>query len=1070
MKRRLPSLLSRAAFLTLLYLLSLSFSAHAQAPTPTPAPTPVINQSNDPLLKNFRWRAIGPASMGGRIDDIAVVESNPYIIYVGFATGGVWKTVNNGTTWDPIFETYSNASIGDIAVSQSDPNIVWVGTGEANNRQSASIGDGIYKSIDAGKTFVNMGLKDSQCIARIVIDPKDANIIYVAVLGHLFGPNAERGVYKTVDGGKTWTNVKFIDEDTGFTDLVMDPADNKILYAASYQRRRTAWGFNGGGPGSGIWKTTDAGRTWKKLEGNGLPQGLLGRIGLDVSRSNPNVVYAQMEVGASAGTGGGEEQTAGPGESAPTPTPTLGVAAQPTPGQTAPPTNPSSGQAQPQPTPSPTPLPPPDPKKSGVWRSDDKGKTWRVVSNTNNRPMYYSQIRVDPKNEQIVYTGGAPFFKTIDGGKNFQVVQGIAHSDHHAIWINPQNDNQVIIGNDGGIDISYDQGATWEFVNTLPVGQFYAVAVDLRKPYNVYGGLQDNGSWGGPSQTRNAAGITNADWFRVGGGDGFYCAIDPTDPNIIYSESQNGAITRLDLKTGRTSFIRPRAAPRPRQASPRTATGTATTPPTAAGQTSEPRPAEPVAQPAPPEQVASQPAATQTQAGTPSQTPAQTQPPIPAQVPGGFGGFGGFGGVPPTSNIVPAPTPGEQYRFNWDTPIHMSPHNPRTLYVGSNKLFKTVDRGETWTASPDLTKQIDRNKLPIMGVAGDKPMASKHDGLGNYGNITTVAESPVLPGVLWVGTDDGNIQLSRDGGATWNNMAKNIEGLGDTYQVSRVEPSHFDAATCYVSIDRHRMDDYKPYVFVTRDYGATWKSITNNLPFGHINVVREDLKNKNLLYVGSEFGMFISLDGGAQWKRFMSGLPMVPVDDILVHPRDNDLIIGTHGRSVYVLDDITPLQQLADKVTSSDVFLFDVRPGTQWLQDATLSRSTGGAKNFRAVNPQAGTAISYYLKSAPAGDVKITISDVTGKVVRNITGTKETGLNRVAWNMRADPPPRPANAPAGGFPGGGQGGGGGGGGGGRLLLQFGPPLDPGVYLVKLSVGGKELTTRAVIEADTWKEQ
>src|SRR5437016_10761803 len=510
-------------------------------PTPTPTPTP-INWSGDPMLKRFVFRGIGPASMGGRIDDIACVDNNSYICYIGAATGGVWKTTNNGTTFTSIFETYSTASIGDIAIAPSNPDIVWVGTGEANNRQSASFGDGIYKSTDAGKTFAKKGLADSQTISRIVIDPKDPNVVYVAVLGHLFGPNKERGVYKTTDGGKTWNNAKFIDEDTGFTDLVMDPVDNKTLYAASYQRRRTSWGFNGGGPGSGLWKTIDAGKTWTRIQGSGFPEGLLGRMGIDVARSNPKTIYAQIEVGASTGTGG--EEQAGP----PTPTPT------PSPGAT--------------PAGSPT----PDPKKHGVWRSDDAGKTWRVVASCfnaggcteNNRPMYYSQIRVDPSNPENVFVGGLNFSRSTDGGKTFKSLQpGIAHSDHHAIWIDPKNGKHILIGNDGGLDVSYDQGDTWEFVNTIPAAQFYAVAVDMRKPYYVYGGLQDNGSWGGPSQTRSQqGGITNSDWFRTGGGDGFYSQADPNDPFIIYSESQNGAMQRIDMRTGRSVSIRPRTNPR----------------------------------------------------------------------------------------------------------------------------------------------------------------------------------------------------------------------------------------------------------------------------------------------------------------------------------------------------------------------------------------------------------------------------------------------------------------------------------------------------------------------------
>jgi photosystem II stability/assembly factor-like uncharacterized protein len=978
-------------------------------PTPSPTPTP-INWSSDPMLKRFVWRGIGPASMGGRIDDIAAVEGNPYIYYVGFATGGVWKTVNNGTTFTPIFDTYSTASIGDIAIAPSNPDIVWVGTGEPNNRQSSSFGDGIYKSTDAGKTFAKMGLESSQTIARIVIDPKDPNIVYVAVLGHLFGPNKERGVYKTTDGGKTWNNVKFIDEDTGFTDLAMDASDNKTLYAASYQRRRTSWGFNGGGPGSGIWKTTDAGKTWSKLQGNGLPEGLLGRIGIDVSRSNPNVLYAQMEVGASTGTGGEEQAPPGGASPSPTPSPSATPSASPT----------------------------PDPKKPGVWRSDDKGKTWRVVATCfnaggcpeNNRSMYYSQIRVDPSNPENVFVGGLNFSKSTDGGKKFTSLQtGIAHSDHHAIWIDPKNGNHILIGNDGGLDVSYDQGATWEFINTIPAAQFYAIAADMRKPYYVYGGLQDNGSWGGPSQTRSLAGITNSDWFRTGGGDGFYSQADPNDYNIVYSESQNGSMSRLDLRTGRSVPIRPRAAARR---------------PGGGGGGGGGR------------RGAGQPAA------SPSPTPEAQDPQAALAAFAAQQGFGGFGGLAATSNVVPAPSPGEQYRFYWNTPIVMSPQNSRILYVGGDRFFKSLDRGDTWTASADLTKHVERNKLSIMGVKGTEPMASKNDGYTGFGYIVTIAESPVVPGILWVGTDDGNIQVSKDGGSTWTNVAKNVPGIGDMYHINRVEPSHFDAGTCYLAVDGHRFDDLKPYLFVTRDYGATWSSLVGNLPtWGTVNVVREDPKNKDLLYAGTEFGLYISLDGGKEWKRFMSGLPTVRVDDILVHPRDNDLIIGTHGRGIYILDDISALQQLSSgKVLDKDVFLFDVRPGTQWLNDPRLNRYSGGAKLYRGNNPQPGTAISYYLKDVPSTEVKITISDYTGKVIRNIVGTKEIGLNRVQWNLRGDPPPRPANLPP-GFGGGGGGGGGGFGG----FFNIGPAIDPGTYYLKLSVNGKDHTTKVVIEPD-----
>ncbi len=1029
----------------LIFCLLLTAAAWSQGRGGGAAPAgPVINQSDDPILKEVRWRSVGPASMGGRIDDIEAVESNPYIIYVGFATGGVWKTVNNGTTWEQIFDHYPVVSVGDIGIFQANPNILWVGTGECNNRQSSSYGGGIYKSTDAGKTFTFSGLKETQTISRVVTDPKDPTVVYVAALGHLFGPNKERGIYKTTDGGQTWNNVKFIDENTGFTDLVMDPSDNKTLYAASYQRQRTAWGYNGGGPGSGIWKSVDAGRTWAKLAG-GLPGPELGRIGIDVSRSNPNVIYAQIEVRKAMGVSIPND-TQAPGQGG-------GGGA----GRAA-----AGGQGGGRGGGRGAEAGSPDPTRDGVWRSDDKGKTWRFLSNCNDRAMYYSQIRVDPSNDQVVFAGGAPFFKSTDGGKTFSQVQGIVHTDNHAIWVDPKNGNHVIIGNDGGLDVTYDQGETWEFLNTMAVGQFYAVAVDMRKPYYVYGGLQDNGSWGGPSMTRGRGGITNAEWFRVGGGDGFYCQVDPTDYNTLYTESQNGAMSRYDLSMGRNSSIQPRTGGGRRGGGGGQAPATETS-------------------------------------GAASEQPPQT---------GQGGTMGGFGGFRGGANIVPPLPAGEQLRWNWNTPIVLSPHNPQTIYTGANRFFKSINRGDTWMAGPDLTKQIDRRTLPIMGVAGNQEMFSKHDGMSNYSNIVTIAESAAQAGIIWVGTDDGNVQLSRDGGFTWKNVAANITGLPkDTYLVTRVAPSHFDAGTCYVTFDGHRYDDLKPYVFVTRDFGATWSAIANNLPQeGHVNVILEDPKNKSLLYLGTELGFYVSLNGGSEWKRFMNGLPTVPVDDVIVHPRDNDLIIGTHGRSIWIMDDITALQQLTDKALTDEVTLFNVRPATAWLNDIYLDRSVARDKNFQGANPPAGTAISYYLKSPASEDVKIAVLDIDGRTLQEMTGPKEAGLHRVQWPPRFTPgrtfaggggrgsaavqqtgtggatgaaaaggaaragaagagtqagtagragaPGQAAGAGAGAFPGGGGGGRGGFGG-----------MTPGTYLVKLTVGGKDYTTRLVVDED-----
>jgi photosystem II stability/assembly factor-like uncharacterized protein len=967
----------------------------AQAPQVPPVPAlPPVNESDDPILKKFVWRSIGPAVMGGRVDAIAVDESNTSTIYVGYATGGLWKTINNGTTWTPIFDRYPVSSIGDIAIAPSHPKILYVGTGEPNNRQSSSFGAGVYKSADGGESFEYVGLKETQTIAKVVVHPKDPNTVYVAAVGHLFGPNPERGIFKTTDGGKTWTNTKFIDDDTGFIDLVMHPTDPTTLFAASYQRRRQPWGFNGGGPGSGIWRTSDAGKTWTKLTGNGLPDiPIIGRIGLNISRSKPNIIYAQLEVGASGGTGAGVNED--------------GSLVQPGQGRGGGGGGGAFGGGRGN-----QPAAPPDPKRSGVWRSDDGGKTWALRSNNNNRPMYYSKIRVDPSNPDIVYTTGASAYRSLDGGKTFQsfdqLGDGPSHSDHHALWVNPRNGQHLIIGNDGGLDVSYDRGETWEELSLSALGQFYAISVDMRKPYYVCGGLQDNGSWCGPSAVRTVIGIMNADWYRIGGGDGFYTANDPRDWTVIYSESQDGATNRYDLKTGQSRSLRP--------------TGP------------------------------SAPAAPQGRGATPDpETPAGT-----AQA----GGRGGRGAVP---NIVPPPPAGTAFRFYWSTPFMLSHHNPDVVYLGGDRLFRSETRGDSWTASPDLTRNIGRNDRPIMGVAGNAPMASKHDGAASYSNIVTIGESPAIAGIVWVGTNDGNVQVSRDGGATWKNVVDNIKGVPQETHVSRVEPSHFDVGTAYVTFDNHRRDDHKPYVFVTRDFGQTWTSISSNLPDGNVNVIREDPKNRNLLYLGTEYAFYISLNGGREWKRFMTGLPTVRIDDIIVHPRDNDLIVGTHGRSIWIIDDITPLQQWSDAVTAADAHLFGVRPATAYANDIMKANGLQGDKHFRAPNPQGGTSISYYLKAASGGPVKITISDGTGRVIRDMDGTGEAGLNRIQWNLA----PNPSAAAAGRGVGGGAGGRGRGG-RGVAFVTAGNAVDPGTYVVKVAVGGKELMTTVKVEADDFR--
>ena len=987
--------LVRALALPLAFVAS-SAPASAQPQAAAQARAP-INQPTDPVLRAFRWRSIGPSGMGGRIDDIAVSESNPYVMYVGFAVGGLSKTTNNGVTWQPIFDTYSSASIGDIAIHPTNPDIVYVGTGEANNRQSSSFGDGMYKTTDGGRTFQHIGLRETQSIARIVIDPRNPDVVYVAAIGHLFGPNRERGVFKTTNGGQSWTNVKFIDENTGFTDLVMDATDSRTLYAASYQRRRTPFGFNGGGPGSAIWKTTDAGATWTKLTGNGLPSGTMGRIALDVGRSNPNVVYAQIEVrnlaaqvaqggrggGRGAGGAGGANPATTALEDLPDSVRTRLFAMFQQPGMT---TERLDSAARAMGVPPGLiaqamagrggggggrggPPAPPDPTRDGVWRSDDKGRTWRFMSNNNNRPMYFSQIRVDPTNDQHIWTAGLPMSLSTDGGRTFRTMQGQGHVDQHAFWIDPKNGRHVIAGNDGGMDVSYDQGETWESIRTEAMGLFYQVSVDMRRPYYVCGGLQDNGSWCGPSAVRSGQ-ILGVDWYGIGGGDGFWTQVDPTDWTTVYSESQNGNMGRYDLRTGRRVSIRPTAA-----------------------------------------------------------------------------------------NIVPAVQNMGQLTYHWNTPLVLSPHDPQTVYTGSNRFHRSNDRGATWSASPVLSKAIDRNTLEIMGVRGSQPMMSKNDGVNGWGMVYSISESPAVPGLIWVGTDDGNVQLSRDGGATFTEVGKNMTGAPRDYYVTRIEASYHDPGTAYVTLDGHRNDDLKPYVYVTRDYGQTWQSLVSNLPqVGCVNVIKQDPKNRNLLYLGTEYAFYVSTDEGREWKRFMPNLPTVRIDDVVIHPRDGDLVLGTHGRSVWIMDDITPLQQWGAIPQGAEAHLFDVRPGVAWLNDQRMSREVTGHKNFVGENAPRGTAIQYYLRSAPSGNVALTVSDLEGKVLRTLQATRNQGLNRVQWNLAGDP------AQGGGGGRGGGGGGGGRGGGG------GTPLEPGTYVVKLTVGGQTLSKPVTVLQDVWMNE
>jgi photosystem II stability/assembly factor-like uncharacterized protein len=809
------------------------------------------------FLKAVKPRHIGPANMSGRVTDIAVVESRPSTMYVASASGGLWKTVNNGTTWKPVFERENTVALGAVAVSQSNPKVVWVGTGEANPRNSVSWGDGVYKSTDGGAMWKHMGLRDTHHIGRIVIHPKDPDIVYVAALGHLWGPNKERGLYKTVDGGQTWQLSKFISEDAGFVDVAMDPEDPNILYAAAWQVRRDA--FAGGnprvqtGPGSGLFRTTDGGATWEQMK-EGLPERPLGRCGVSIYRKDPSVVYAVVQTDKTTTTVQGQPANKG--------------------------VNRDSG---------------------GIFRSDDRGKAWKQINSLVPRPFYYGQIRVDPNNDKQLYVLGIQFHISKNGGKTFQQGNGAkgTHVDYHALWIDPKDPDHLVLGCDGGLNFSYDRSDTWEHLKNLPLGQFYAIGVDMRTPYRVYGGLQDNGSWGGPTATRDGNGITLADWSNILGFDGYYCQVDPKDNDTIYAEGQYGILRRLNVATGDQTDIKPRLN--------------------------------------------------------------VTK-----------------GKVKQRTNIEPPPAPGTPgFRFNWNTPILLSPHNSTTIYYGGNFLFRSEDRGDVWRiCSPDLTR----------GKPGPSP---------NTGHtITTIAESPLKKGLLYVGTDDGRVHITQDGGRTWTDLSERIP-LPPERWITRVECSRFAAGTAYLSVDRHRNDDMAPYVFKTTDYGNSWLALTGNLPAtGPVHVIREDPRNRNLLYVGTEFGLHLSFDVGRTWHKQLH-LPTVPVHDLVVHPRDRELVIGTHGRSIYVMD-VAPLQDLTPKITSAEAHLFEVKPATAFRR---RNLHNLGIKSYTGQNPPYGASLWFYLRQAPPATPIVTISDANGTKVAQLKGAREAGLQRLNWNL-----------------------------------------------------------------------
>jgi photosystem II stability/assembly factor-like uncharacterized protein len=814
----------------------------------------------------LHWRTIGPE--GNRFSAAAGVPGDPLTYYVGAASGGVWKTTDGGVHWTPVFDDQPVQSIGALAVAPSDPNIVWAGTGEGFIRSHISIGQGVYKSTDAGKTWTLMGLEKTGRIPRIVIDPRNPELVLVCALGHAYGPQPERGVFRTADGGKTWTKVLFVDENTGCSDLAMDPKNPRILFAGMWQLEIHTWGRTSGGPGSGLFKSTDGGVTWTRLTGHGLPTKPVGKVAVAIAPSNPDRVYALIETGDGIPWNG-----------------------KPT----------DSGE---------------------LWRSDDGGASWQLVSydrNAMGRAHYYSRMAVAPDDPDEAYFLTASFGKTIDGGRTITVVpRGQAPGgDHHDIWIDPTNADRQIVVHDQGLSITQNRGKTW-YRQRLLNAQIYHVTVDKEVPYNVLGNKQDEPSYRGPSNSRvmsgRGAGISRGMWHSVGGGESGWATPDPTDPNIIWSTaSGSGMVGGIVVRFDETR----------RQ-------------------------------------------------------------------------FRNVEVWPDESN---GPAKGVKYRFVWDAPLHISPHDHNTIYVGSQYVHRTQDGGQSWQIiSPDLTL----NDTTRMGSSGG--LTPDNIGVEYAGVVYAIAESPVTKGLIWVGTNDGLVQLTRDDGKTWTNVTKNIPDLPPWGSVRSIVPSRYDAGTAYLTVDFHQMNDRDPYIYRTRDYGKTWTKITNGIPrsmLSYAKVIAEDPKRRGMLYVGTENGIYVSFNDGDLWQPLQNDLPHAPVSGIVVQEHFNDLVISTYGRGFWILDDITPLQELTPAVLAKDVHLFTVHPAYRFRP--ITAPSTTYDDPTTGEDPEYGAAIDYYLKAPVKGDVKLTILDAEGRVVRTLKGTDSTGINRVYWDLRYEP-------------------------------------------------------------------
>ena len=818
------------------------------AGTSEPMQVPAVVSVDEKLLEGLRWRAVGPAVFGGRVSDVAGVAGNPNVLYVAFASAGLFKSADGGISFQSIFDAGNTLSIGAIAVAPANPDVIYVGTGEGKPRNSTSFGDGIYRSRDGGKTWTHLGLQSTERFARLAVHPRDANIVFAAAMGHEWGANDERGVYRSTDAGQTWQRMLFVNGTTGAADLAIDPGNPRIVYAAMYDYLRQPWHFRSGGPGSGLYRSSDGGETWTRLSdpalNNGLPKGTLGRIGLAISPGRPEVVYAIIE-------------------------------------------NDGDGV---------------------LWRSDDRGDRWQLTSREraiNARPFYFSVIRVDPANENRIYSLNRSLHVSDDGGKTFRSIDyWRIFGDFHAMWIDPSNASRVLAGSDGGFYISNDRGERWDFLNKISAAQVYRFALDNADPYHIVGGFQDHEIWQGPNERWNVVGVTNRDWRRLRDhGDGASVVVDPRDPNIVYYNTEHGDITRVDLRTAEERFVQPY---------PVTATGIA------------------VSQ--------------------------------------------------------------EKYRFNWIAPVAMSPTNPDVIYLGGNVLFRTKDGGANWTIiSPDLTTNNPDKQKMSGGVTPDNSRAESHC------TIHAIAESPRDPNVIWVGTDDGMVQITTNAGQQWTNVAPAMTGAPPFAYISSIQASHVEAGKAYVAVDQHRLDDFAPYAFVTTDYGRTWRSIAKGLR-GYVHIVIEDPKAANLLYAGTELGVFVSFDAGTSWTDLRLGLPRLSVMDIKVHPRDDDLVIGTHARGFFVLDDVTPLRALAGEL-QRPVTLFPPRTATRYTPASDASSLGGGV--YVAPNKPYGASLTYFLgRAAVESGVEIQILDNAREPVRTLRGGTRQGLNRVVWDLR----------------------------------------------------------------------